>query len=96
MEGFIYYVLIFFIYSFIGWAQEVVQTIVKEQKFVNRGFFIGPLCPIYGFGSMMITFFLKDDIKQPFYIFLTAVFIVVFPIPVRLQKSFWARPSPCS
>ena len=94
MEGFIYYVLIFFIYSFIGWAQEVVQTIVKEQKFVNRGFFIGPLCPIYGFGSMMITYFLKDDIKQPFYIFLTAVFIcciLEYLTSYILEKIFKAR-----
>ena len=48
-------ILLFFIYSFIGWFQEVIQALVKEKKFVNRGFLIGPLCPIYGFGGISAT-----------------------------------------
>lgn len=94
MEGFIYYVIIFFFYSFIGWAQEVAQTVVLDHKFVNRGFFIGPLCPIYGFGSMMMTYFLDKYTSQPFFVFLTAVFIccvLEYVTSYVLEKIFKAR-----
>ena len=47
-------VLYFFIYSFIGWAQETVQCSVRERRFVNRGFLNGPICPIYGCGALLI------------------------------------------
>lgn len=47
-------VLYFFIYSFVGWAQETVQCSVRERRFVNRGFLNGPICPIYGCGALLI------------------------------------------
>jgi len=49
------YVVLFFIYSFCGWSIEVIGEIVKTKKFVNRGFFMGPYCPIYGVGAVIIT-----------------------------------------
>lgn len=39
---------IFLIYSFCGWLMEVIFKFIAFKKFVNRGFLIGPLCPIYG------------------------------------------------
>lgn len=48
------YFLYFIIYSFIGWLMEVVLKSKDEHKFVNRGFLIGPICPIYGFGVLLI------------------------------------------
>lgn len=42
----------FFIYSFLGWCVEVIYYYAKKQKFVNRGFLRGPLCPIYGIGFL--------------------------------------------
>ena len=47
-------VLYFFLYSFLGWAQETVQCSIREKRFVNRGFLNGPLCPIYGCGALLI------------------------------------------
>lgn len=47
-------VLYFFIYSFVGWAQETIQCSVREKRFVNRGFLNGPICPIYGCGALLI------------------------------------------
>lgn len=49
--------LIFVSYSFIGWALEVALGIFIEKRLrpVNRGFLIGPICPIYGFGALLIT-----------------------------------------
>lgn len=47
------YVIWFFLYSFAGWLYEVIYSFVRHHRFVNRGFFFGPLCPIYGVGALM-------------------------------------------
>ena len=49
------YILLFFIYSCAGWCSEVILSLIQHHKFINRGFLIGPLCPIYGFGGVLIT-----------------------------------------
>lgn len=47
--------LIFILFAFIGWISEVLYVgIFFEHKFVNRGFLHGPLCPVYGFGGVVI------------------------------------------
>ena len=69
------YLLLFYIYSFIGWILEVFAKIKEKGKLVNRGFLIGPLCPIYGFGAVFMTIFLSSYDKNPFLLFLLAVFL---------------------
>ena len=60
MNNFYKIVLQFFIYSFIGYIIEVVVATYKEKRLIiNRGFLIGPCLPIYGIGSLLITFFLQ-------------------------------------
>ncbi len=46
---------VFFFYSIVGWIIEIIDCFVYEKRFVNRGFLIGPYCPIYGFGCAFIT-----------------------------------------
>ena len=47
--------LIFIMFSVVGWISEVLYVgIFHERKFVNRGFLHGPLCPVYGFGGLVI------------------------------------------
>ena len=47
--------LIFILFSFIGWISEVIYVgVTSAHKFVNRGFLHGPLCPVYGFGGVVI------------------------------------------
>ena len=41
------YFLLFIIYSFIGWLIEVTCIKIITKRFSNRGFLIGPYCPIY-------------------------------------------------
>lgn len=43
----------FYFYSALGWSVEVVYKAVKTGQFVNRGFFHGPLCPIYGIAVLL-------------------------------------------
>ena len=45
---------IFFIYAFLGWCTEVSYAALNTGKFVNRGFLNGPVCPIYGFGVVIV------------------------------------------
>ncbi len=52
-------VLLFFIYSVIGWLWETVYCSIKAKKFVYRGFLIGPYCPIYGFGVVSVLYFVE-------------------------------------
>lgn len=47
--------VIFIIYSFGGWVIEVLVTIINHKKLVNRGFLIGPVCPIYGVGALLLS-----------------------------------------
>ena len=46
---------LFFIYSFLGWVTEVFLKYLQYHRFINRGFLIGPYCPIYGAGAVLIT-----------------------------------------
>lgn len=48
------YILYFFIYSFLGWVLETAFSYFVLGHFVNRGFLTGPICPIYGFGMLII------------------------------------------
>ncbi|MEI5994744.1 putative ABC transporter permease [Candidatus Enterococcus mansonii] len=63
MNEFIKIVLLFFIYSFIGWLWETIYCSLKARKFVYRGFLVGPYCPIYGFGILSVLYFL-EPVKQ--------------------------------
>lgn len=45
---------IFFLYAFLGWCTEVIFAAVKTGEFVNRGFLLGPVCPIYGLGVAFV------------------------------------------
>ena len=45
---------VFFLYAFLGWCMEVCYAALVTGKFVNRGFLDGPICPIYGFGVLLV------------------------------------------
>lgn len=50
---------LFFIYAFLGWCTEVIYAGVNQGVFVNRGFLNGALCPIYGFGVLIVLIILE-------------------------------------
>ena len=52
--------LYFILYSFLGWCCETVYCSVIQRRWVNRGFLNGPLCPVYGFGALLVLFLLRD------------------------------------
>lgn len=69
------YFLLFIIYSIIGWIMEVICSIVNLKKFVNRGFLLGPYCPIYGSGAILITLLLNKYLNDPFTLFIMAILL---------------------
>ena len=55
-----YYFLLFLMYAILGWIVEVINAYIQKKKFVNRGFLIGPYCPIYGVGMLAIISLLQE------------------------------------
>lgn len=62
----------FFIYAFIGWTLETIYAFLVHKHFVNRGFLFGPLCPIYGFGAVLLILSLNSSKGNPVKEFVTA------------------------
>ena len=52
--------LYFFIYAFLGWVLETIYCVVTLGVFNKRGFLYGPVCPIYGFGAVLLIQCLKN------------------------------------
>lgn len=48
-------VIQFFVFACLGWGMEVVLKFIQFRRFINRGFLIGPYCPIYGWGVVAVT-----------------------------------------
>lgn len=79
------YIIYFFIYAFLGWIMEVIYALFIHGHFVNRGFLFGPICPIYGFGAIILIMTTKKLYKRPVLKFIIAtVFFTVFEYLVSL------------
>lgn len=63
--------LCFFIYGFLGWCCEVAFHTLTCGSFANRGFLFGPICPIYGFGALIVVL-----VTEPFSRNLPLLFVV--------------------
>lgn len=69
------YFLLFIIYSIIGWMLELLFSIVELKRIVNRGFLIGPYCPIYGAGCLLLVILLSSYADDPIVLFALSVLI---------------------
>lgn len=73
-------IILFFIYSFLGWLMEVGLTFFREKRFINRGFLIGPCCPIYGIGCFLLNILLKNYTQN-----ILVLFVLTFSICSLLE-----------
>ena len=92
--NFLFYFLLFFIYSVIGWFVEVTYIYIGTKKFINRGFLIGPYIPIYGYSALIMALYLTQYKDNPLTVFLLAIFICTFieyMISFNMEKLFNAR-----
>ena len=90
------YIYIFFIYAFLGWCMESFGSIINPnvKKFVNRGFLIGPYCPVYGLGVVLINILLLKYKENPIIVFFMSIFIcggLEYFTGWALEKIFGAR-----
>lgn len=88
------YFLLFLIYSIGGWIIEEINCSIKERKIVDRGFLIGPVCPIYGFGGIIMTIYLTQFHEHPLVVFVMAVVasaILEYLTSYIMEKVFNAR-----
>lgn len=88
------YFLLFMIYSFLGWCLEVTCKLIEYKKFTNRGFMIGPYCPIYGWGAVAITFLLYRYSYDPLVLFVMTTVtccVLEYLTSYFMEKLFKAR-----
>ncbi len=88
------YILIFFTYSFAGWFMESVGGILNVKKFINRGFLIGPYCPVYGIGVVIVSILLKNysnDIPALFILSTVICGTLEYLTSYLMEKLFNAR-----
>lgn len=84
----------FIFWSFIGWGIEVCWMTLETGEYQNRGFLNMPICPIYGFGVIMVTVFFRPVADTIILLFLaTSILCTAFELFVGLgmEKLFHAR-----
>lgn len=65
----------FILYSFIGYVAEVIFCSYYQKRLVNRGFLFGPICPIYGIGSILAIYSLSSLKDNPILVFILGILI---------------------
>lgn len=88
------YFLLFISYAFLGWCMEVTCKFIQYRKFINRGFLIGPYCPIYGWGALAITILLKRYMEDPLVLFVMSTLIcsiIEYLTSYFMEKKYHAR-----
>ena len=68
-------VLLFFFFSFIGWAWEVFFYLINDGSFINRGILTGPWLPIYGVGGWIVIYGLRFLRKKPVMLFAGSILV---------------------
>ena len=88
------YFLLFMIYALAGWILEVIYALFADKKLTNRGFLIGPICPIYGVGCVLIILLLTPYKNHPIGLFVLAIVIcsiLEYFTSYFMEKLFKAR-----
>ena len=95
-NNYIKLILYFFIFSFAGWILETGYCFTELGYFMKRGFLYGPICPIYGFGALILIIFLNKYKKHSFKLFLCASiicsafeYIVGFALDALFSTKWW-------
>ncbi len=86
--------LLFICYSFVGWIIEVIYEYFMNGKLINRGFLIGPYCPIYGVGGIIATFTLTNHKDNIIILFVMSMFLFAlleYFTSYIMEKVFKAR-----
>ncbi|MDL2233211.1 hypothetical protein LJC63_06480 [Ruminococcaceae bacterium OttesenSCG-928-L11] len=94
MESICEVLLYFFLFSFCGWVCETIFCSILERKPVNRGFLSGPVCPVYGFGGLMVVYLLgplQGNYSVLFLVGMVACTVLEYITSWILEKLFHAK-----
>ena len=80
------YFIYFLVFAIVGWLLETAFSFYSLGHFTKRGFLYGPLCPIYGWGAIILIMFYSTYKKHNLKLFIYAA--VVFTI-FEYMVSFW-------
>ena len=81
------HILMFILASFIGWAYEIGCVYVLYNTYYDRGVLHLPMCPIYGFGLLVLyVIFLK--VKNPVIIF-TGSTVITTAVEYISYEAVW-------
>lgn len=69
------YTIIFLIGSIIGFIYEQILYYLFESAVIKRGFLYGPYLPVYGFGAVLIVYFLKKYKNSPLLVFFLSMLL---------------------
>ena len=85
--------LLFWTFSIIGWLMEVVVCSFTDKRLVNRGFLIGPYCPIYGFGAIIMLLLTpyKEHVFVLFILALVLCSVLEYLTSFIMEKFFKVR-----
>ena len=85
------WILVFFLYCFLGWCFESTVVSVQQRHFVNRGFLRGPMLPIYGFGATILLHVSLPLYDKPAALFLASMVAATafeYVVGVIMEKLF--------
>lgn len=88
------WLLLFYLYCFIGWIWESCYVSLKKHKWINRGFLKGPLLPIYGSGAIVVlisTLTVENNLLLVFVIGMISATILEYITGVAMEKLFHVR-----
>lgn len=95
MYQYCYLFLLFIIYSFLGYLVEIFNCSRIERRIVlNRGFFLGPVLPIYGVSCLIMVQFLdryKSDLLVLFIMSMVISALLEYFTSYILEKIFKTR-----
>lgn len=72
------YFIYFLVFAVVGWLLETAFSFYSLGHFTKRGFLYGPLCPIYGWGALILIMFFSTYKKHNLKLFIYAA--VVFSV----------------
>ena len=85
------WVLVFYLYCFLGWCFESTVVSVQQRHFVNRGFLRGPMLPIYGFGATILLHVSLPLYNKPVALFIASMLaatVFEYVVGVIMEKLF--------
>ena len=90
------YFIYFLAFAIIGWLLETAFSFYSLGHFTKRGFLYGPLCPIYGWGALILIMFFSTYKRNNLKLFIYAAlvfsifeYVVSFGMEALFSLKWW-------